>query len=168
MFFRRMHSGSVEGIEIRGKRKFLLRTKEALALLKTSSKFEVVCSHIDVIQQGKRSGMKAWLKKPTFVVGGATWQRSALWYAGAIVHDAFHAKLYFDAKRKNGVHEPEADAWTGAQAEKKCLAFQREILVELNADEKTIAYIDECAQNPNYQGRNKGWRSWLDYERRWW
>jgi hypothetical protein len=168
MFFRRMHRVSADGIEIRGRRQFRLRTEEALALLKRTSQFEVVSSHISVIRQGKRSGMKAWLKEPTFVVGSRTWQHSALWYAGAIAHDAFHAKLYTDTKRENGAHEPDAGAWTGAEAEKKCLAFQRQILIELDADEKTIAYIDGCAKNPQYQGRNEGWRSWLDYARRWW
>ena len=168
MFFGRIQSLSADDIEIHGKRKFLLRTEEALALLKRTSQFEVVSGYIGVIQQGKRSGMKAWLKQPTFVVGSATWQHSALWYAGAIAHDAFHAKLYSDAKRDNGANEPDAGAWTGVEAEKKCLAFQREILLELGANAETIAYIDNCAENPNYQGHNDGWKSWLDYVLRWW
>ena len=112
--------------------------------------------------------MKAWAVKPTFTVGKATWRHSALWYAGAIAHDAYHAKLYSDAKGEKHRKEPDNDAWTGVEAEKQCLAFQRQVLLELNADEKIIAYIDHCAQNPTYQGRATGWRSWLDYLRRWW
>jgi hypothetical protein len=100
-------------------------------------------------------------------VGRPTWQRSALWYAGAIAHDAYHAKLYGDAKRQTG-SEPDPDVWTGAGAEKQCLHFQCEVMAELNADPETLAYLEECAKNPSYQGRNKGWRAWLDYRKRWW
>jgi len=42
------------------------------------------------------------------------------------------------------------------------------VLLELNADKKIIDYIDRGAQNPTYQGRATGWRSWLDYLGRWW
>jgi hypothetical protein len=166
MLCRRSHV--VDGIEIRGGPEFQIRTQEALALLRPMAQFTVICNHLKMIRQGQRSGMKAWAEKPTFVVGKATWRHSPLWYAGAIAHDAYHAKLYFDAKGNHGGTEPEADAWTGAKAERECLAFQQQVLLALNADETIIRYIENCALNPTYQGRNKGWRSWLDYLKRWW
>src|ERR1043166_2845581 len=122
---------AANGIEIRGRRKFLIRTEEALSLLDQSSQSQFVSRYIAIIRQGRRSGMKAWLEKPTFVVGAATWKHSALWYAGAIAHDAFHAKLYTDARRNLANEEPDADTWTGAEAEKRCLGFQRRTLMEL-------------------------------------
>ena len=79
-----------------------------------------------------------------------------------------HAKLYADAKKANRGQEPDADTWTGTEAEKKCLAFQRQVLLELKADPSTITYLDECEKNPTYQGHNRGWKSWLDYLQRWW
>jgi hypothetical protein len=158
----------VHGIEIRGGPEFLLRTEEALALLHAAPQFAVIRGHLKIIRQGTRSGMKAWAKRPTFVVGKATWRHSPLWYASAIAHDAYHAKLYCDAKGDDDHTEPDADAWTGAEAEKKCLAFQQQVLLALNADETMMRYIENCAQNPMYQGHNQGWRSWLDYLRRWW
>jgi hypothetical protein len=157
----------MHGIEIRGRREFLIRTQEALALLRPVAQFAVIHGHLKVIRQGTRSGMRAWGDKPTFVVGKPTWRHSLLWYAGAIAHDAYHAKLYFDAKGDHGT-EPEADAWTGAKAERECLAFQQQVLLALNADETIIRYIEKCALNPTYQGHHKGWRSWLDYLKRWW
>jgi hypothetical protein len=168
MRFTRTSNETFEGIEIRGKLEFLFRTQESLDRLRSTSQFELIRNYIRVIHQGRRSGMKAWGDKPTFTVGKATWRHSALWYAGAIAHDAYHAKLYSDAKGGTRGKEPDSDAWTGAEAEKQCLAFQRRVLLELNADEKIIAYIDRCAQNPHYQGHATGWRSWLDYLRRWW
>jgi len=164
----RGRSEMLNGIEIRGGTDFLLCTKTALQLLQPTAGFKEIVSHIAIIRQGHRSGMKAWAKQPTFIVGRRTWRHSSLWYAGAIAHDAFHAKLYRDAKLKNPATEPDANAWTGAEAEKKCLAFQKEVLEALNADAETIAYIEACAESPTYQGHNTGWRSWLDYLRRWW
>jgi len=160
--------GTIEGIEIRGKPEFLFCTQESLGRLRSTSQFELIRNHIRVIRQGRRSGMKAWEVKPTFTVGKATWRHSAVWYAGAIAHDAYHAKLYCDAKGGKRRKEPDSEAWTGVEAEKSCLAFQRQVLVELDADEEIIAYIDQCEQNPTYQGHATGWRSWLDYLRRWW
>jgi hypothetical protein len=167
-FSLRRRSDLIYGIEVGGNTEFLHRTREALTLLQPLAQFEVIQGHLEVIRQGTRSGMKAWADKPTFVVGKATWRHSPLWYAGAIAHDAYHAKLYFDAKGDHGGTEPEADAWTGAKAERECLAFQQQVLLALNADETIICYVDNCAQNPIYQGRNKGWRGWLDYLKRWW
>jgi hypothetical protein len=164
----RRRSDVVRGIEVTGNSEFLLRTKEALTLLQPLAQFALIRAHLAKIRQGKRSGMKAWLTAPMFTVGKPTWQHSALWYAGAIAHDAYHAKLYFDAKGDHGRTEPEADAWTGAKAERECLAFQQQVLLALNADETIIRYLESCAQHPTYQGHNKGWKGWLDYlGRRW-
>jgi hypothetical protein len=98
---------TVHGIEVRGSREFAMRTREALALLRTSSQYELIRSHIRIIRQARRSGMKAWIDQPTFQVGAATWQHSPLWYACAIAHDAYHAKLYRDAKTNSNGAAPE-------------------------------------------------------------
>lgn len=141
---------------------------EALRLLSSLSCFEIVREHIALIKQGARSGMRAWAKRPTFAVGRPTWKHSILWYAGAIAHDAYHSKLYHEATSANGGRQPDADTWTGTDAEKKCLIFQRQVLIDLNADRKTIAYLEEQLENPTYGGRNKGFGAWLDYLKRWW
>jgi hypothetical protein len=164
----RTRSEIFDGIRIRGGFDFLRRTHEALALLRPTSRFGEIRNNIGLIRQGKRSGMKAWAKEPTFVVGKPTWKHSILWYAGAIAHDAYHSKLYVDAKQVNRGREPDADCWMGAEAERKCLGFQLQVLMELNADPETISYINGCRDNPTYQGHNHGWRSWLDYLKRWW
>jgi hypothetical protein len=159
---------TIEGIEVRGDANFRARTREALGLLKQTPAISLVRTHVKVIRQGKRSGMRAWDHEPTFVAGRATWQHSPLWYAGAIAHDAYHAKLYDLAMRIDGGGEPAADAWTGVDAEKKCLAFQYEVLQTLDSDATTLRYVARCAENPSYQGRNHGFGSWLDYLWRWW
>lgn len=165
---RRTKSESVDGIEIRGCADFQRRTREAIVLLRPLAAFELIRAHLAVIRQGKRSGVQASARMPIFTVGRPTWNYSALWYAGAIAHDAFHVKLYRDAKLQDGAKEPSADAWSGKAAEKACLAFQSQVLLALKADKIIIAHIEKHAKNPTYQGRNRGWGNWLDYRKRWW
>src|SRR5207244_12853176 len=81
MLFNRVRSTLIDGIEVRGRSEFLLRTGESLALLGRAARIGFIQAHIAVIRQGRRSGMKAWAEKPTFVVGNRTWQHSVLWYA---------------------------------------------------------------------------------------
>ncbi|TMA61433.1 MAG: hypothetical protein E6J73_11960 [Deltaproteobacteria bacterium] len=165
-----MHFSSdfVYGIEVRGNAEFRLRTQQALALLFPLEQFQIIRANLSIIRQGRRSGMKAWAAKPTFLVGKPTWSHSPAWYAGAIAHDAYHSELYSSAKQRGADKEPQADCWTGTEAEKKCLAFQHQVLLALSADATIVNYVDRCARNPTYQGHNKGWRSWLDYLKRRW
>jgi hypothetical protein len=158
----------MHGITIRGNDEFLLRTREALMLLSPLAQFQIIRGNLAVIRQARRSGMKAAAKNPTFLVGKPTWSHSPVWYAGAIAHDAYHAELYADAKQRSEGKEPQADCWTGTEAEKNCLAFQRQVLADLNADQTILKYVDRCAEQPRYQGSNRGWGSWLDYIKRRW
>lgn len=164
----RWHVTAIGALEIRGHDKFVSRTKEALEILHRTPFYALVQRSIAVIEEGQRSGMKAWAERPTFLVGKPTWHHSAVWYAGAMVHDAHHAQLYDDAKRAEGGKEPDPDTWMGCEAEKKCLALQRQALAALDAGETIITYVEQWAKNPTYQGRHRGRRSWLDYLQRGW
>ena len=112
--------------------------------------------------------MKAYARKPTYVVGKPTWEHSALWYAGTIAHDCYHSKLYHEAKAHDKGKKPLAESWTGADTERKCLAYQIEVLETLRADQNMIAYVKEWQKNPTYQGHHQGWRAGWYYLRRWW
>jgi hypothetical protein len=159
---------ALSGVEIRGNQEFRQRTSEALLLLEPLVEYETIVAYLAVIRQGRRSGVTAWAARPIFTVGTPTWRHSAIWYAGAIAHDACHAKLYRDAKARARSKKPAAGTWSGKAAEIDCLLFQRRVLLGLRADKSIIDYIETHARNPTYQGRNKGWRGWLDYRKRWW
>jgi hypothetical protein len=152
---------------IEGGAAFIERTEEALELLRATPHYADIRRYVAVIKQGPRSGMHAHARRPTFVVGKRTWSHSPLWYAGAIAHDAHHSKLYQDGKAAAG-GEPAADCWTGKEAERKCLAFQIDVLKALDADDRTVAYLEELRKNPTYQGHNKGLRGWAAYLMRRW
>ena len=159
---------SLCGFEVCGDSDFRRRTREALALLQPLPEFELISVHLRGIRQGRRSGVEAWRERPVFTVGAATWNHSPLWYASVIAHDAYHAKLYGDAKRQDPEKEPGLTRWTGQAAETVCLDFQRRVLVALNAGKAIIDHVEKHAENPSYQGRSTGWGGWLDYRKRWW
>ena len=155
-------------MKVHGDSEFRRRTGEALALLEPLAQFELIRAHLAAIRQGKRSGVTAWTERPIFTVGEPTWNHSPLWYAGAIAHDAYHAKLYRDAEKRNRGSKPPVDAWSGKAAERNCLSFQRDVLLSLEADKTLLEYLEKHLENPTYQGRNEGWDGWLDYRKRWW
>ncbi|HWH79765.1 MAG TPA: hypothetical protein VNT76_20435, partial [Candidatus Binatus sp.] len=145
--FARHLARQINGIEVYGTQEFIARTQESLALLYPLPEFAVIRDHVVVIRQARRSGMKAWLPKPTFMVGKPTWQHSALWYAGAIAHDAYHAKLYRDGERARISVRTDPDTWTGAAAERRCLEFQCRVLHRLDADQELLRYVETCRDN---------------------
>ena len=97
-----------------------------------------------------------------------TWSHSPQWFAGAIAHDAFHAKLFRDGKQCSGSKTQQIESWTGKAAERACLLFQREVLAALGADPIMLEHVQKHLRNPTYQGRSQGIGGWLDYRKRWW
>ncbi len=158
----------VHGVEIRGTLEFLARAGQSLALLQPLAEFTLIRTHLAAIRQGRRSGVTAWAENPVFTAGAPTWSHSPQWFAGAIAHDAFHARLYRDAKRRLGGLRPDVETWSGKAAECACLLFQRQVLSNLRADPIILDHIDRHLRNPTYQGRTHGGDGWLDYRKRWW
>ena len=142
-------------IAINGGPEFTARTREALRLLRLSAGFPEVRRFVAEIREARCSGMNVYAPHPTYDVGEPTWKAGALWYAGTIAHDAHHSRLYFEAKG-SGKAEPEEAAWSGAEAEKKCLAVQYRVLAELRAPEVTLAYIRGLSVAPTYQNIGAG------------
>lgn len=152
-------------MEIQGSAAFITRTRNVLAMLDGTQAFADVEPYIAIIREAERSGMRAYDPKPTYEVGAPTWQHSELWYAGCIVHDGYHSKLYHEAKVMRGGAEPPPESWTGAEAERGCLALQLRALVELGADSPLVDYVKRMLENPTYHGDPK---SWADYNMRKW
>jgi hypothetical protein len=150
-------SETVEGLEVTGSPEFITKTKEALDPLKHTKCFKVVKQYVAIIKESETSGMEATLEKPTYGVGKRTWQAGAVWYASTIAHDAFHSKLYHDAKDKLKGKEPPDAVWTGKEAEKKCLRFQADALRQMHAEKRQIDYVVELRKNPTYQDGKRDW-----------
>lgn len=146
-------SDTVENIKVVGSYDFVERTRESMELLKDTKSFATIKPFIHNIKEGERSGMRAW-EDATFVVGDRTWKHSAMWYAGTIVHDGCHSKLYHEKK-----------PWTGPDAEVVCLKIQAEALREMKASPSLISHVEAFEDNPeSYIGTG----SREDYEKRNW
>lgn len=161
-------SSRVLGIRTVGSPAFLRQTAQALLVLKSEDpgSFATVAEYIAVIRESERSGMNVHSKLPTYEVSRITAFYSVSWYASTIVHDAVHAKLYFDHLRENGPPVP-ADRWTGTNIEKQAIAEQLKTLRAIRAPVHEISYaegLDGTHHDLDHDGRY----SKEDYEARKW
>lgn len=90
-------SADTASIELRGNNRFISQTRSALNLLAQCDEqaFLMVDENIDVIMEYNRSGME--VQSNTFLASNTTayapgYSREAqvFWYAGTMVHDAYH------------------------------------------------------------------------------
>lgn len=138
-------------------------TLAALELIaeKAPGHYAVVTQYIGVIKcvtQG--SGMEAYLTPPRYLAGDVTRSGGTMWYAGTIVHDAGHSKLYNDYLTSHPDEEfVPGDIWTGQNAEAACLAVQHDALAEMGADKGTLDYVANVI--------NSGYWN-VPYDQRWW
>lgn len=148
---------------IKGDDNCIYKTNAALNLLKEKARshYDVVKQYIKIIEcTEKQSGMAAYENPPRFQVGKATYEGGAIWYAGIMVHDANHAKLYQDYLKN---HPSETvvpyEAWGGRDSEQKCIDVQLDVLQKIGADQATLDYVRDSI-NSEY------WN--VPYEDRWW
>ena len=139
-------------ISVQGTAKFIKATTDALNLVQRAGYLSQVEDYVATIYEpsdGLDSGMYA--SRKAFRVGAPTWKNGSVWYGSSIVHDSMHSKLYWDAWEASGrTVVPDASVYTGANAEKKCLALQSKVLRSLGADANTLEYIRKLAENPAY------------------
>ncbi len=146
-------------IEVIGSDKFKAAIAASLSLLKAKSPdaYAIVLDNIGVIKQSEHSGMRAWETPPVFEVNDASAFYSPTWCAGVIAHDSMHSKLYHD-HRKSYPGEVPADAWTGHDAERKCLEHQVRVLKAIGAPANEI---DHCSKiSPDYADVPYEKRNW--------
>jgi hypothetical protein len=149
------------GFEIVGCCAFLEKTRMALELLANSRHFDEIRTHVSVIRQSRRSGMRPSWYRPTFHVGMRTWEAETVWYAGAIAHDAYHSILYRKARRRNRFGLVWERDYGGVEAERKCLGFQLQVLTELGAPGYLLENVKKHMHNPTYQGKPYSLRDYL-------
>ncbi len=128
-------------IEIIGSAEFKQQVTRALARVseKAPDAYQMITDYVGRIEYNERSGMLAYETPPTYQLSSVTAFYSVSWCASTIAHDAYHSKLYHEYRKKHG--EPVSyDAWAGFEAEKKCIAFQLEVLKKIEAPLDEITY----------------------------
>ncbi len=137
-------------------------TYAALNLLndKDRSALNTIKSYIGTLECAESgSGMFAWEQPPRYVVGSATLNAGTIWYAGTIVHDSWHSKLYNDYAIENNTTSVPANVWTGENAESKCLHEQYNSLSLAGADSNTLDYVKNALGTQYWE---------VPYNERWW
>ena len=119
---------TIDGIEVEGSQEFREETEKAITLLSQTHYYGEIKTYVKRIREHPSSGMDVYADKPTFNVARKSWSHSTIWYAGIIAHDSYHSKLYHEAKDDNDGLEPPKKAWTGSEAEKKCIDYQIKVL----------------------------------------
>jgi len=130
--------------EIVGSATFTNQVVSALTLLKEKAPeaYGVVTNYVKRIEQGERSGMRAYKKPPTYEMSDKTAFYSLTWCAATIAHDSFHSKLYHDYPTEPGKTVPDT-AWTGTDAEKKCMEHQLNVMTLIGSPTNEIAYAKQ-------------------------
>ncbi|MCE9618761.1 MAG: hypothetical protein K8R92_02500 [Planctomycetes bacterium] len=154
-----LQSALAAAIEVIGTDKFKSQISGALTLLKSKSPdaYKVVADNIGVIKQSEHSGMRADATPPVFEINDASAFYSPTWCASVIAHDSFHSKLYHDYLKAHPGEVP-SEAWTGHEAEKKCLEHQVKVLKSIGAPENEITYCSKIS--PDYADVPYEKRNW--------
>ena len=153
---------TVTGITVIGSEDFKNKTKLAFSLLydKARNYYDMVLKYVGIIEYAdKGSGIYAWENPPRYKVGKATVDTGTIWYAGTIVHDATHSKLYNDYLATYPSESVPEDIYSGEKAEAICLNVQYDALSKIGADQETLDYVKN-AINTKY------WE--IPYNERWW
>ena len=128
-------------ITIYGQKEFLDLTIRTLDLLKEKhpAAFTLVQRYIEFICFSKFSVID--IKRKFCLVCSSILSESEVEYAGGLVHEAFHCKLYYEylQARPEEKKVPKEIA-TGEEAEKRCVEYQCKVLEDLGADQTTLDY----------------------------
>lgn len=138
------------------------KTQEALSLLKTKapSHYANVTKYIGIIECiDAGSGMLAEENPPRYQVGASTVAAGTIWYAGTIVHDATHSRLYHDYLVLHPSQPVPMEIWTGASAESECLDVQHDALSRIGASQSNLDYVKNIKDTQYWN---------VPYKNRWW
>jgi hypothetical protein len=123
-------------ILIKGNREFIIRTNEALNLLKERDylSYKVIIKNIEVIHQSNKTYFDPFLNNKTAFI---TLSSDITWHASQILHEAYHSKLYNNAISEN--RNP-IQAYSGYIAEMYCLTQQIECLKQIQSPKYLLEY----------------------------
>lgn len=136
--------GTTGPIEIKGDDNCKSITQEKLNLISSKDPDDfnnIVEKYLGIINCADRqSGTYSWERPPRFQVGTLT-MNSGMMYAGAIVHDSYHSKLYNDYLIQNNVKTVPLDIYSGEGAETKCVEVQIVAMRKMGTDELILTNL---------------------------
>ena len=148
-----------DNLSIRGTPQFVRQVDGALVLLRARapSAYAIVTNQVGIIRQAEHSGMRADEQPPVFDLNNRSAFQSVTWCAGVIAHDSLHSQLYHDYRKAHPTPVPPG-AWTGHDAETRCLAHQVLVLGQIGAPASEVSYCK--AIKPDYADVPYEKRNW--------
>lgn len=135
---------NITPIKAVGDNKCIEDVNQALALLKAKATvhFEVVVEYLGTIEcVSDNSDIFDYDKPARVKFAQLTLDEGVFWLAGAIAHEACHAKQYNDYRVENLTKKVPDEVYKGRNAESQCLDAQANALEKLGADKDTIDYV---------------------------
>ncbi|MBI1176815.1 hypothetical protein GC207_05180 [bacterium] len=151
--------------EVVGTVRFKRQVHRAIALLRQRDEaaYQIVTNNIGRIEEGDRSGMRAYATPPVYVMSDVTAFYSLTWCAATIFHDSIHSKLYHNYQKAHPGPVPDS-VWVGRAAERQCMEQQIEAMQLLQASDWEISHAK--AQGDGHYVINA--ESWQEYSNRNW
>ncbi len=137
-------------IRVLGKDDFVATTRSALDLLQANCPdyYQVVVNHVAAIETAHEGSGKHHGEPPRIPVEGTIGygrdlplRSRVLWYAGAILHEAWHSKLYRESRLENPEAQWPIDAGSALQREDACLQLQHDALLRMGAPQWMLDYV---------------------------
>ncbi len=160
-YYRKTDLATSDTIKIQGDATCHQQTEAALNYLKNRAPdyftmVEKYIGEVDCVEAG--SGINAFEHPPRFLAGRATREAGTEWYAGALVHDANHSKLFNDYKKQHPLDgDPPASVWTGENAERLCIEVQVKALHEAGAPQWVFDSLKKSLDSRYWEQGSRWW-----------
>lgn len=129
-------------IKILGDARFIAVTRDALNLIEVvcPDHYQVVVGHVAVIESANRETGRHHEEPPRIALASSIGygrdlspRSKVAWYTGAIVHQAWHSKLYREHRLANPGARWPTDERSALQREDACLHVQHDALLRMGA-----------------------------------
>lgn len=129
---------------IDGDKYFVEKVTNSLQLLKTKAPVALgfINRYLKKIQTYPKSGMCVWCDPPTFQLKAKEENLELYWLASTIGHESYHSYLYQSNKALLNGNEPPYDKYAGFESERKCNAYQLNVLRAIGAPSSIIKYME--------------------------
>jgi hypothetical protein len=153
-------------IKVLGDERFAAVVRDALELVSTNCPdyHEVVTGHVAAIESAERKPARHHEEPPRIALASSidfgrdlSPRSKAVWYAGAIVHQAWHSKLYREFRLANPGAPWPADERSAAEREDARLQAQVDALVRMGASMWMLDHVRSRIGLGPEEPADRGW-----------
>src|SRR5262249_46908157 len=127
---------------------FRQKVVDALNLLKerTPDAIAILEKYIFGIALSKGSGVILSSKPCAIYYGRQSEHLPVIEVAGALAHEGFHCKLYWEYRDSHGGQQPPKEVFSGRTGEEQCVRYQCDVLRRLGASSDVLAHYEKVLE----------------------